>query len=191
MKKFFCLLIVLVTMRIDLFAAEAGMPQLDPKYWASQAFWLILVFTILYISISKFFLPKIKDNLDNRDNKIKEDLDSANKFKEQSEIRLKEYLTILDNAKKDVTKIHLDSKNILIKDIQNKKDSIEKEIEREINKAQKEITELKNSSISSIQNISKDTASNIIERISGDRLNESSIKAVVEEISKKNISKYL
>ena len=191
MKKFFCLLIVLVTMRIDLFVAEAGMPQLDPKYWASQAFWLILVFTILYISISKFFLPKIKDNLDNRDNKIKEDLDSANKFKEQSEIRLKEYLTILDNAKKDVTKIHLDSKNILIKDIQNKKDSIEKEIEREINKAQKEITELKNSSISSIQNISKDTASNIIERISGDRLNESSIKAVVEEISKKNISKYL
>ena len=191
MKKFFCLLIVLVTMRIDLFAAEAGMPQLDPKYWASQAFWLILVFTILYISISKFFLPKIKDNLDNRDNKIKEDLDSANKFKEQSEIRLKEYLTILDNAKKDVTKIHLDSKNILIKDIQNKKDSIEKEIEREINKAQKEITELKNSSISSIQNISKDAASNIIERISGDRLNESSIKAVVEEISKKNISKYL
>ena len=178
-------------MRIDLFAAEADMPQLDPKYWASQAFWLILVFTILYISISKFFLPKIKDNLDNRDNKIKEDLDSANKFKEQSEIRLKEYLTILDNAKKDVTKIHLDSKNILIKDIQNKKDSIEKEIEREINKAQKEITELKNSSISSIQNISKDAASNIIERISGDRLNESSIKAVVEEISKKNISKYL
>ena len=85
----------------------------------------------------------------------------------------------------------MDSKNILIKDIQNKKDSIEKEIEREINKAQKEITELKNSSISSIQNISKDTASNIIERISGDRLNESSIKAVVEEISKKNISKYL
>ena len=174
-------------MRIDLFAAEAGMPQLDPKYWASQAFWLILVFTILYISISKFFLPKIKDNLDNRDNKIKEDLDSANKFKEQSEIRLKEYLTILDNAKKDVTKIHLDSKNILIKDIQNKKDSIEKEIEREINKAQKEITELKNSSISSIQNISKDAASNIIERISGDRLNESSIKAAVSEVSEEGV----
>ena len=185
------LVIFILCFETFLFAAEAGMPQLDPKYWASQAFWLILVFTILYISISKFFLPKIKDNLDNRDNKIKEDLDSANKFKEQSEIRLKEYLTILDNAKKDVTKIHLDSKNILIKDIQNKKDSIEKEIEREINKAQKEITELKNSSISSIQNISKDTASNIIERISGDRLNESSIKAVVEEISKKNISKYL
>ena len=46
-------------------------------------------------------------------------------------------------------------------------------------------------SISSIQSISKDTALNIIESISGDRLNESSVKAVVEDITNKNISKYL
>ena len=97
----------------------------------------------------------------------------------------------MDNAKKEVAKIHLESKNILIKDIQIKKDSIEKEIENEITKAQKEITELKNNSISSIQSISRNTASNIIESISGDVLNESSIKAVVEDVSKKNISKYL
>ena len=78
------------------------MPQLDPKYWASQAFWLILVFVILYISLSKFYLPKIKSNLDNRENKIKEDLENANKFKEQSESKLKEYELILDKAKKEV-----------------------------------------------------------------------------------------
>ena len=87
-------------MNIDLYAAEAGMPQLDPTYWASQAFWLILVFTILYVSISKFYLPKIKNNLDNRENKIKEDLDNANKLKELSEAKLNEYENILVNAKK-------------------------------------------------------------------------------------------
>ena len=43
----------------------------------------------------------------------------------------------------------------------------------------------------SIQNISKNIASNIIENISGDKLNENSIKAVVKEISEKNISKHL
>ena len=68
---------------------------------------------------------------------------------------------------------------------------MEKEIENEINKAQKEIVELKQNSISDIQNISRDIASNIIENISGDKLNESSIKAAVEAISKKNIGKYL
>ena len=191
MKSSLSFLIALIAINKNLYAAEAGMPQLDPTYWASQAFWLILVFTILYISISKFYLPKIKDNLDNRENKIKEDLENANKFKEQSEAKIKEYDVILENAKKEVAKIHFESKNTLDKNIQSKKVAMEKEIEREILKAQEEITELKKNSISSIQSISGSIVSNIIENISGDKLNESSIKATVDDISKKNINKYL
>ena len=191
MKSFLTLLLALVAINTDLYAAEAGMPQLDPTYWASQAFWLVLIFAILYISISKFYLPKIKDNLDNRENKIKEDLENASKFKEQSETKLKEYKIILENAKKEVIKIHFESKNILDKDINSKKIAIEKEIEKEISKVTKEIIEFKKNSLSSIQKISENIASDIIENISGDKLNESSVKAVVEDISKKNISKYL
>ena len=191
MKRYFGFIIAFLAMQNNLFAAEAGMPQLDPKYWASQAFWLILLFTILYISIAKFYLPKIKKNLDDRENKIKEDLDEANNMKSLSEKKLQEYNIILENSKKEVSKILLESKNTLNKDIQNKKESMEEEIEKEILKAQKEILQLKKSSIESINNISQNIASNIIEKISGDKLNESSIKAVVEDISQKNIGKYL
>ena len=190
MKQYF-LIIALLAIKNDLFAAEAGMPQLDPKYWASQAFWLILVFTILYISISKFYLPKIKDNLDNRESKIKNDIDDANKFKELSEAKLKEYAIIIENAKKEVVKIQIESKNILDKEIQTKKELIEKEIEKEILKAQNEISDLKKNSLADIQKISENIVANIIENISGDKLNESSIKAAVEDISKKNLGKYL
>ena len=191
MKRNLSIILAVMAMHNNLFAAEAGMPQLDPKYWASQGFWLILVFLILYLSISKFYLPKIKSNLDDRENKIKDDIDDANKFKELSEVKLKEYEKILENAKKEVIKIHIESKNLLDKDIQTKKQAIEKEIEKEILKAQKEINELKKGSISSIQKISENIASTIIETISGDKLNESSIKAAVEDLSKKNIGKYL
>ena len=68
---------------------------------------LILIFTVLYISIAKFYLPKIKNNLDDRENKIKDDLDDANKFKELSEAKFKEYEKILEDAKKEVIKIHI------------------------------------------------------------------------------------
>ena len=191
MKRLLAFTIATLAIQNNLFAAEAGMPQLDPKYWASQAFWLILVFTILYISVSKFYLPKIKNNLEDRENKIKKDIDDANKFKELSETRLKEYERILENAKREVIKIHLESKNTLDKDIHKKKEAIEKEIEKEISKAQKEIIELKKNSISEIQKISENIAASIIENISGDKLNESSIKATVEDVSKKTIGKYL
>ena len=191
MRKFLSLLIALSALNKNLFAAEAGMPQLDPTYWASQAFWLILVFSVLYISISKFYLPKIKDNLENRENKIKEDLENASKFKEESEIKLKEYDKILESAKKEVSIIHFESKNILKKNIEEKKRDIEQQIEKDFAKTQKEIIDLKKNSLATIQNISENIASNIIENISGDKLNESSIKATVEDITKKSIGKYL
>ena len=191
MKRYFGFTIAILAIQNSLFAAEAGMPQLDPKYWASQAFWLIIVFSALYISIAKFYLPKIKNNLDDRENKIKDDLDDANKFKELSELKLKEYEKILESAKKEMIKTHLESKNALDKDIQTKKAEIEKKIENEILKAQREIKELKKDSLNDIHKISEKIALDIIENISGDKLNESSIKAAVEEVSKKSIGKYL
>ena len=191
MKRWISYIIAVLAIQNDLFAAEVGMPQLDPKYWASQAFWLILVFSILYISIAKFYLPKIKNNLDSRENRIKDDLDDAQKFKELSELKLKEYKKILEDAKKEVIKIHVESKNILDKEIKTKKETIEKEIDQEILKAQKEISKLKKGSINDIQKISEKVALDIIQNITGDKLNESSIKATVEDVSKKNMGKYL
>ena len=175
----------------NLLAAEAGMPQLDPKYWASQAFWLILIFTLLYLSISKFFVPKIRNSIDVRNSKIKDDLDEAKNLKDMSEKKLKEYESLIVNARREVQKIYTDSKKKLNIDIQNKKKSVEKEIDSAVEKAQSEITNLKKNSIDDILKISEKMTATVIEEISGDKLNESSIKATVSEVSKKKISNYL
>ena len=71
---------------------------------------------------------------------IKNNIDDANKFKELSELKLKEYEKILEDAKKEVVKIYRFTPD---KDIKSKKEVMEKEIEKEMLKAQKEIIELK------------------------------------------------
>ena len=98
---------------------------------------------------------------------------------------------VIENAKKEVQKILNENKNKLNTEIQNKKKVIEKEIEDEIQKAQVEIKNLKKSSVNDISKISEEIAQKIIEEISGDKLNESSVKAAISEVSKKNIGKYL
>ena len=98
---------------------------------------------------------------------------------------------IVENSKREVTQILLEAKNKLNKDIQNKKNSMEKEIENEIIKVQKEISDLKKDSTESINIISEEITANIIEKIIGEKLNKSSIKATVEDISKKSIGRYL
>ena len=191
MRIFLSTILALLAIEIDLFAAEAGMPQLDPEYWASQGFWLIVIFTSLYFSISKIFLPKIKDNLDERDNKIREDLNSAKNLKDLADTKLKEYELLISNGKKEVQMILIESKNNLTQDISNKKKAFDKEINEELDKAKKEISTLKNSSIQDIDKISQEIASKIIEEISGDKLNASSIEAAISETSKNKINKYL
>ena len=174
-----------------LFAAEAGMPQLDSKYWFSQSFWLILIFLLLYLSLSKFFIPKIKDNLDDREKKIKDNLDEAKELSELAEKKSLEYENEISNAKKEVIKIISESKKQLDKNISQKKEQFEKELEKEINKAEKEILDLKKGSSKSINLIAEEISAKIIEDVTGDKLNNSSIKASVAEVSKNKIGKYL
>ena len=191
MRLFLYCIGIFITSKSYLLAAEAGMPQLDPTYWASQAFWLILIFTALYLVLANLFIPKIKNNIDNRENKIKDDLDEAQKLKNLAEQKLKEYELSIENAKKEVQKIIFGSKNKLNLEIQNKKKKFEKEMETEIESAEKEIESLKKESLKNISIISEEMASKVIEQISGEAMNQSSVKAAIIETTKNNLSKYL
>jgi F-type H+-transporting ATPase subunit b len=191
MRLFLLIVEILIASQINLLAAEAGMPQLDPTYWASQAFWLILIFTLLYLTLSKIFIPKIKESIDDRENKIKDDLDEAQKLKLIAEEKLKEYETTIENAKKEVLKVIFDSKNQLSAEIQSKKKGIEKEIEKELKNAEKELEILKRDSLTDISTISEEMASKVVEQVSGEPLNQSSVKAAVMEKIKKDLGKYL
>ena len=92
---------------------------------------------------------------------------------------------------KEVIKIITDSKKQLDKNISQKKDLFEKELEKEIDKAEKEIHNLKKGSFDSIKMIAGEISAKVIENITGDKLNDSSIKAMVTEISKNKVDKYL
>ena len=73
----------------EAFAAESGgMPQLNPEFWFSQIFWLVLTFSILFVVLSKLILPKISENLESRKSKILENIQLAEKQREESENKI-------------------------------------------------------------------------------------------------------
>ncbi len=184
MKKFFALLTFLLTWEKNLYSAEAGMPQLDPEYWPSQVFWLVIIFITIYILISKIFIPKIKGSIDMREDKIRKDLEEAKTFKEQAELKLKEYNSLMEAAKLDVKKIISKSRQKLNNDMQIKREEIQKKIDGEISNAEKEIKKLKNDSSGKVSLISQDIVSNLVKDIFGEDLNKSSIEATVSQTIK-------
>ena len=175
----------------ECFGAEEGMPQLNPDYWVSQIFWVILIFGTLYVILWRAILPKINENLENRKSQILSDLDDAQKFKDQSEKKLSEYNKILSEAKQEAKKIIDGTRKKIYRNIENKKNQFNLEIKKEIEKAGKEIKTLKLSSIEDINKIAIETSSEIVRKIVGTEVNASSVSAIVEDISKKEITKYI
>ena len=176
---------------LEAFAAESGgMPQLNPEFWISQIFWLTLTFGILYLVLSKFILPKISDNLESRKSQILENIEAAEKQRQNSEEKLKEYEEIVSKSKMEAKNIFNQAREKALKDISAKKDVLDKQIDDEIGKAEQEIKELQKSAPDKINKIAIETSSELIQKLIGAEVNNSSISAIVDDLSRRSGDKY-
>jgi F-type H+-transporting ATPase subunit b len=175
----------------EVFAAESGgMPQLNPEFWISQIFWLTLTFGILYVILSKLILPKISANLELRKSQIQENIEAAEKQRESSESKLKEYDDITSKSKLEAKNIFKEVREKVLKNINAKRETLDKQIDEEIKKVEQEIGVFKKGAPEKISKIAIETSSDLVKKLIGAELNNSSISAIVDELYKKNGDKY-
>ena len=175
----------------EVFTAESGgMPQLDPEFWISQIFWLTLTFGVLFLVLSKLILPKIIANLELRKSQIQDNVEAAEKQRTSSESKLKEYDEIILKSKLEAKNIFKDARNKAVADINIKREVLDKQIDDEIKKVEKEINDLKRISPEKINKIAIETSSELLKKVIGAEVNNSSISAIVVDLSKKNGDKY-
>ena len=192
MRKLFSLISIIFVIKINpTMGAEVGMPQLNPEFWLAQIFWLIFIFSVLYVLVWKSILPRITDSIENRKKHIINDLDEAQKLKDIAEKKLIEYKKIIENAKKEAKKIMLNNKKKLESDIGKKRKQFENEIENELTNVEKQIKKFQQSSVNSINKIAIEISREVIKNTVGVEVNISNLSAIVEEISKKESKKYL
>ena len=190
-KIFFHCVFLNVLFVQEVFAAESGgMPQLNPEFWISQIFWLTLSFGFLFVILSKFILPKISNNLELRKSQILDNIETAEKQKKESENKIKEYESLILNSKNEAKNYFNDARKKIQQDINKKREKLENEIDEEINKTEKEIIDLKNKAPEKINKIAMEASSDLIKKLIGEEINNSSISAIVEDLAKKNKDKY-
>ena len=176
---------------MEAFAAESsGMPQLNPEFWVSQIFWLTITFGFLYVVLSKLILPKISANLEIRKSQILENIEAADKQREESELRIVEYEKIVQNSKDQAKNYFKKSREKLLKDINLKKDALDKDLSEEIQKAETQIQEFRNRAPEKINRIAIETSSDLLQKLIGAEINNSSISAIVDDLSRKKMDKY-
>ena len=167
-------------------AESEGMPQLNPEFWVSQIVWLVITFGVLYLVLSKLILPKISNNLEARKSQILENIETAEKQREESEKKVKEFEKIILDSKIEAKNYFSEARQKVLEDINKKRISLENDIDNEISAVEREINKLKNTSDDKITKIAIETSSDLIKQLIREEVNNSSISAIVEDLSKKN-----
>ena len=190
-KKIFFQQIFFSFLCLEAFSAESGgMPQLNPEFWISQIFWLTLTFGTLYLILSRLILPKISDNLETRKSKILENIEAADKQRKDSEKKLKEYDEIISKSKLEAKTIFNQAREKALKDIDEKKEVLDRQVDDEIINAEEEIKALRKSAPEKISRIAIETSSELLQKLIGAEVNNSSISAIVDDLSKRNGDQY-
>ena len=103
---------------------------------------------------------------------------------------MKEYEEIISNSKNEAKNYFKQAREKILKDISLKKESLDKEISEEINKAEAEIKNLMEKAPDRVNKIAIETSTELVRQLIGADVNNSSISAIVEDLSIKNRRKY-
>ena len=162
-----------------------GMPQFNAKSFNSQLFWLIITFTALYLIITYFILPRIRENIRLRKNKIANDLERAENIKAEIENLISQSNIKLEEAKNQAQKIIKQTILRANKDYDNQIDTIKKQIANMQIKAESNITEYKKSLEKDIEKSAISVCAVILSKLNYQNSNAEQIQ---EKLSKFNMS---
>ncbi len=191
MKKNIIFIILSLFLTQEVIANE-GMPQLNPEFWISQIFWLILCFGLLYFLIHKFFSPKLFSLIDQRADFLKSLINQTENNKNEIQKLDNEYNKIINEAKKkskeNSTKLisEFDEKIFI------KKKEFENYLNAETAKIENEINNFKQHTLDNISDIVSEFSKELIEKITETKQNDNNLKIIISEIFKKQKeSKYV
>lgn len=157
------------------------MPQLDLSTYASQAFWMVLCFSLLWLLLSIFITPKIADVLEQRKRKIDDYIRKAEKLNQQAKASLEKYEQTLNAAKAkaaaDIAANQKESAAFLAEESRLLNERLNKQIADSEFKLAKE----KKETMQQIQNLSQNLAFDIVQKLGFAEITENDVKAVAAQ----------
>ena len=181
--------ILLIFTSSAAFAAETGgMPQLDPKSWVPQIFWLIITFGFLYIIISKIVFPRLSESIEQRNDYISDLIDEAKSLNDQTEKLNKQYEDFIKNSNNQAQDIILNERIKLNAEFNKKQVRLNDSISQITFEAEKEIKNFQSNSIDKIKIIARNITDEILNELKiKELIDRNTISNKVEEICKKKM----
>lgn len=158
------------------------MPQLDFSTYSSQFFWLVLTFLILFLLLSKVYLPKILDIFELRGKTISENIQAAHLAKDKAVRLKKEYEEMISNAAKIRSNKLEESNKEIFRMIEAALLKQENDLNHRFSQAEERIKNFEIKSSDDVSLIAKSAVKEIISSLGLNNFTQEQIDIVVEKV---------
>ena len=157
------------------------MPQFESHFFSSLIFWEVLSFGILLFVLYKFAFPGIMSALEEREKKIRDSLDQAERHRSEAERKLKEYEAKLHSASKEAEVILAAAKERAQRLMEENEQRMRSEAERIKGDATREIDHERRKAIQDIRAQTTELALMVAEKVVQRSLNEADHRKFADE----------
>jgi F-type H+-transporting ATPase subunit b len=155
-------------------------PPFDPATFGSQLFWLVILFGLLYILMSRIALPRVGAILEERSARIAGDLAEATRAKEASDAAVAAHEQALAEARQNAHGIALKARDAAKAEIGADRNRIESELNAKLAAAEGEIAKVKASALSEVDSIARDAVEAMVEALVGTKAEKAEIASAVQ-----------
>jgi F-type H+-transporting ATPase subunit b len=156
-------------------------PPLDHTTFAPQLVWLAISFGLLYLLLSRVALPRIGEVIGERAERIKRDLDQAEKLKTETQEALASYEQALSEARGKANAVAKGMRDTLTAEIDKERAKVEAQIAQKVADAETRIAQTKTRALAGVNEIAADTAGAIVAKLLGKEVSPDEVrKAVVQ-----------
>ncbi|MFG1401698.1 F0F1 ATP synthase subunit B [Xanthobacter sediminis] len=155
-------------------------PPFDVTTFPSQLLWLAITFGLLYLLMSRVTLPRIGRILEERHDRIADDLEEANKHKAESEAAQAAYEKALHEARSKANAIASETRARLAADSDANRKSLEADLNAKLSTAEQRIATTKTEAMSHVRGIAVDTAGTIVSTLVGAAAPKADVEKAVD-----------
>jgi len=163
-------------------AADAGpnFPPFETETFPPQLIWLVISFVVLYLILARAALPRVARVLSERQDRIADDLDEAERMQAEAKSVQADYEATLQEARAKAQAALNKTRDEIRERTEKRNRELEERLEAKLAEAEERIAKAQSEALESVDDMAREAAAAVIERMTGESPDDKTLRKAVK-----------
>ena len=158
-----------------------GLPQFNVEYWGGQIIWLLILFALLYVLLSRVFSPRLRKALDEREGAIPGAIAAARQLQAEADAQAAAARLSAAEARDEARRTAADAKAAANADAARRQQAEEAQLNARLAEAEGRIGQQRDAALANVRGIAGDAAEAMVERLTGEGVTVGEVEAALDD----------